>query len=235
MPIFQDDLGDGRRTPPVEKSTTSQIPMPPLEGRTIARKVSEESIRTELCEGLVPDTPEEAKTLPLLGLDTGFTFSFNGTSDRGELIERLKKGESPTWLPNRNLESLLQNHEPGTPHKTPSNHSNSSPLLPSAELSNIGRPSSVDKQRSQMGLEIERPRSALHSGNFTDNPQPNLAEEIGQPSKIFDTGSSGWLATSPPRNFTPFQLDPRFPTGAGFERETQGTVVVVLVFFELCS
>jgi hypothetical protein len=103
MPIFQDDLGDGHRTPPVEKSTTSQIPMPPLEGRTIARKVSEESIRTELCEGLVPDTPEEAKTLPLLGLDTGFTFSFNGTSDRGELIERLKKGESPTWLPNRNV------------------------------------------------------------------------------------------------------------------------------------
>ncbi|KAM3067444.1 hypothetical protein ACMFMG_011592 [Clarireedia jacksonii] len=212
MPIFQDDLGDGRRTPPVEKSKISPISMAPLEGRTIARKVSEESIRTELCEGLVPDTPEEPKTLPMLELDTSFKFPFNGTSDRGEFIERLKKGESPTWLPNRNLESLLQNHDPETPRKTSSNHSNSSPLLPSAELSNIGRPPSVDKQRSQIGLEIERPRSALHSGNFTDNPQPNLSEEIGQPSKIFNTGSSGWLATSPPRNFTPFQLDPRFPT-----------------------
>ena len=73
----------------------------------IARKDSEESIRTELCEGLVPDTPEEEKNIPALELDTSFGFPYNGSSDRGELIERLKRGDSPNWLPNRNVcESL---------------------------------------------------------------------------------------------------------------------------------
>jgi hypothetical protein len=36
-------------------------------------------------------------------LDSSFKFPTHGTSDRVELIERLKRGESPTWLPNRNV------------------------------------------------------------------------------------------------------------------------------------
>jgi hypothetical protein len=67
------------------------------------RKVSEESIRTELCEGPVPDTPEDEPSLPTRGLESSFKFPIHGTSDRVELIERLKRGESPTWLPNRNV------------------------------------------------------------------------------------------------------------------------------------
>lgn len=67
------------------------------------RKVSEESIRTELCEGPVLDSPEDERQFPTAGLMSNFKFPVNGTSDRVELIERLKRGESPTWLPNRNV------------------------------------------------------------------------------------------------------------------------------------
>lgn len=60
------------------------------------------------------------------------------------------------------------------------------------------------------GTTIERPRSALHSGNFTPEEQsPPTAE----PEGAFSRGSSvnrslsahaGWMATSPPRDHTPF-------------------------------
>lgn len=106
MPIFQDDLGDGREILPIQKSKVLPTSMTPPGRRTIMRRESEESIRTELCEGPMPDTPEDPKPLPTLGLDTSFNL-YNGTSDRGDLIERLKKGESPNWLPNLNVcESL---------------------------------------------------------------------------------------------------------------------------------
>ena len=78
---------------------------PPQASAMIERKVSEESIRTEFCEGPVLDdshpTPSEVQ----------FKASFNAASveisDRAELIERLKKGENPTWVPNRKVGLLL--------------------------------------------------------------------------------------------------------------------------------
>lgn len=54
---------------------------------------SEESIRTEFCEGLLQEHPKSTSPEPELCPTT--------TSDRAELIERLKRGESPTWVPNR--------------------------------------------------------------------------------------------------------------------------------------
>ncbi|TGO25928.1 hypothetical protein BPAE_0070g00480 [Botrytis paeoniae] len=212
MPIFQDDLGDGREILPIQKSKMTPVSMSPPERRTIMRKDSEESIRTELCEGPVPDTPEGSKTIPTLGLDTSFKNSYSGTSDREDLIERLKRGESSSWFPNLNLESLLHGQRPETPTRKTSSHSNSSPLLPSPDISNTTRPSSVDKPSLQAGLEIERPRSALHSGNFTECPQQTISGSPAQDMKRFGTVNLPWLATSPPRNFTPFQLDPRFPS-----------------------
>ncbi|KAB8303459.1 hypothetical protein EYC80_004881 [Monilinia laxa] len=220
MPIFQDDLelGDGRAVFSSHKPNVSDTSVTEPETRTITRKYSEDSIRTELCEGPVPDTPEGPKTKPTLELDTNLNISYNDITDRGELIERLKMGESPNWLPNLNLESLLHSRNPETPiRKTPSNYSNSSPLLPPAEISNISRPPSVDKQITQAGLGIERPRSALHSGNFTEGPQQNIPSGLEQNVKDFGSGNLPWLATSPPRNFNPFQLDPRFPSVDRFE------------------
>ncbi|KAM0147555.1 hypothetical protein ACHAPG_010529 [Botrytis cinerea] len=219
MPMFQDDLGDGREILPVQKPKLTPVSMTPPERRTIVRKDSEESIRTELCEGPVPDTPEGSKSTPALGLDTSFKNSYSGTSEREDLIERLKRGENSSWFPNLNLESLLHGQSPETPIRKTSNHSNSSSLLPSPDISNTIRPSSVDKPSLQAGLEIERPRSALHSGNFTEGPQRTISGSPGQDMKRFGTVNLPWLATSPPRNFTPFQLDPRFPSVDRVEAE----------------
>ncbi len=102
MPIFQDDLGAGRGTPPT-KQTISPLSNSPLEGHVITRKASEESIRTELCEGPLLDSPADESVLANEQLESNFRVPIHGTSDRAELIERLKRGESPTWLPNRNV------------------------------------------------------------------------------------------------------------------------------------
>lgn len=95
---------------------------------------------------------------------------------------------------------------------TPPKHSSSSPLLPSADVPNISRPPSVGTQSFQAGLEIERPRSALHSGNFTEGTQQNLSRSSRQDINNFGTETLSWFATSPPRNLTSFQLDPRLPS-----------------------
>lgn len=63
----------------------------------LPRKLSEESIRTELCEGPVPDSPPRSRTPEQEDITC---------SDRAELIERIKRGESPTWVPNRHVRPL---------------------------------------------------------------------------------------------------------------------------------
>ena len=99
MPIFQDDLARGRSTPPTQPEFPFRDP-PPAE--IMRRKASEESIRTELCEGPVSVSPSEHGASPS-EKDQGPKSLSQGVSDRAELIERLKRGESPTWLPNRHV------------------------------------------------------------------------------------------------------------------------------------
>ena len=65
------------------------------------RRPSEESIRTEDCEGPMLDTPMEEAPMEQ---ENAAGVGHNGEAlctDRAELIERLKRGESPTWVPNR--------------------------------------------------------------------------------------------------------------------------------------
>lgn len=219
MPIFQDDLGGGGRgTPPTKQTiSTSTIPKSPLTGDVIKRKVSEESIRTELCEGPLLDSPPNNGLLSKGLLDDAFKFPVNGTSDRGELIERLKRGESPAWLPNRNLDFSLKTYDEAS-RKPFTKAQNSSPLLPSPEISEARRSSTNEAESSQAGLQIERPRSALHSGDFTEGPRATEDNVLlgGQSDLYRHLNTSAWLASSPPENFSPFQLDPRFPPPDAF-------------------
>lgn len=214
MPIFQDDQDDlrgGRHTPP-GKPEIAPLSNSPLDRSQVTRKLSEESIRTELCEGPLPDSPENNKPNSAGDLNIGFTFPILGTSDRVELIERLKRGQNATWLPNRNLESLLHDHDQTTTPK--SSPPSSSPLLPSAEISEPNRNQKLDIEHSQAGLEIERPRSALHSGDFTEGPRESTKTDrnlLEASTGLYDPERQPWLSTSPPRNFSPFQLDNRFP------------------------
>lgn len=75
------------------------------------------------------------------------------------------------------------------------------------------RPSVVEKERSRVGHEIERPRSALHSGDFTEGPRRSTTEDCKTftSSELYGSERHEWLVTSPPREVSPFQLDPRFP------------------------
>jgi len=224
MPIFQDDLARDRATPPAKSGFVFPNVSP---NEVIARKTSEESIRTELCEGPIPDSPEDGRSSPKEHLE-GFASkeSSQGISNRVELIQRLKRGESPTWLPNRHLESMIHEYNDSAPSSTSNTEMpTSSPLLPAAEVTEGGRPSSrSDSDNLQAGLEIKRPRSALHSGDFTQErptrdvglrgqlstPISSLQEQLHHNSK-HETPPQSWLSTSPPRDYSPFQLDLESP------------------------
>lgn len=90
MPIFQDDID---HVPPAS-SPSGSLSIGPAGSRS--RRFSEESLRLELCEGPVPDSPEAHPSISKSDEETR-------TSDRAELIQRLKRGESPTWVPNKHV------------------------------------------------------------------------------------------------------------------------------------
>ncbi|OAA56619.1 hypothetical protein SPI_07626 [Niveomyces insectorum RCEF 264] len=171
---------------------------------SLSRRLSEESIRTEFCEGPLPDSP------PVLPQPSSATRASRPSSppptaqstltgqttrpatpprrdvsapvtDRAELIERLKRGESPTWIPNRHLESLFHTQQ-SPPSPTPNSRPPSAgttaattSLLPAADIApeKVSLDGDDHKEeaaaRFEDGLTIERPRSALHSGDFTHN------------------------------------------------------------------
>lgn len=106
MPIFRDQLDDDDTpTAGPERPVSRLAPAYGLRGMRgqsppipFSRRVSEESIRTDLCEGPLPDlapanTPDPQPEPALV--DT--------TSDRAELIERLKRAQSPSWVPPRRV------------------------------------------------------------------------------------------------------------------------------------
>jgi hypothetical protein len=244
MPIFEDALDDERPvTPDLANQPSKPISIPrPLEF-PLARKLSEESIRTELCEGPIPDTP------PLPSPDDADTQAH--ISDRAELIERLKRGESPTWVPNRHvrvfhnlhhqcliltacqLESLFHLDRPRPRSRSPQPPSHDSLLLlPAADITPEKKPAVIEdveaEKRLKDGQDLERPRSALHSGDFTQqllSPQ-GLASSRGSlpvtPEKPFHSNSRAWIATSPPRHYTPFGFDHHAPQPARRSGLTSG-------------
>ncbi|KAK3391060.1 hypothetical protein B0H63DRAFT_131210 [Podospora didyma] len=214
MPMFQEQhLGSQDPAPGVASGQPDPMPIHVSfdTQRLLSRRVSEESIRTDLCEGPVPDSPPAKPVTPEQELS-------NTVSDRAELIERLKRGESPTWVPNRHLETLyLQNRAYSPPSRTPKppNSPTSAGLLPAPNITpekQDGKSEGVaTDQRLQEGLNIERPRSALHSGNFTpEEPSPDLRRSHDQGLRDedgpFRSSSTPWMATSPPRDFTHFNF-----------------------------
>lgn len=146
------------------------------------------------------------------------------SSDRGELMEKYKRGESPAW------NSTMQRHR-GAHRAAESEAAISWPLL-SANLQKGSRASAnTENEPSRTSSEIERPPSALHSGDFTEEGGSRKEKEIigsirDSIDKSYISTPSSWMATSPPRDFTPFQLDARSPhltrPPESFERRPRG-------------
>jgi hypothetical protein len=139
------------------------------------------------------------------------------TSSREELIESIKRGEAPTWVPNQALQALLakENKPPVTQHEETLQGSQldevkntspgSQPQLPTSHQSSLRVPD-----------EIERPRSALHSGDFHEKYAP---EENYQTS----AAPSGTLESSlniPTDPFPPWATPARLPKLSHFHSDT---------------
>ena len=74
-----------------------------IEFPVIMRKPSEESIRTEFCDGpIIEDSSGNAFPLPKNPEEQSVENEME-ISDRAELIERIKRGENPTWVPSRTV------------------------------------------------------------------------------------------------------------------------------------
>lgn len=220
------------------------IQTPPGMSRWLGRRLSEESIRTELCEGPVPDSPPLPAT-PQQAVS-------HAVSDRAELIERLKRGESPTWIPNRHVRSAfpsrsvhmeltgeqlesLFHHGTSPPPRTPQPAGPAGPvaagLLPAPTITPVKEDTSSDPLAAgspmQEGLSIERPRSALHSGNFTP---VELSPRAANPDDAFRRGGdalsraghTGWMSTSPPRDYAAFYV-PQDTYATRYRTEAFGT------------
>ncbi|KAK4103578.1 hypothetical protein N658DRAFT_514405 [Parathielavia hyrcaniae] len=229
MPMFREDnmrSGDAETSDsPHRGSAPIPIQTPPGNPGWLSRRLSEESIRTELCEGPVLESPPRPRTPkhPVC----------QAVSDRAELIERLKRGESPTWIPNRHLtdeqlESLLHQDEVSSPPRTPEPAAlASSGLLPPVTIT-PEKQAAVQCQDPidsplQAGLNIVRPPSALHSGNFTPvELSPSARVSAGDDDAAADSGSPfhsahhGWMNASPPSDYTLFNFT---QSGASYRRE----------------
>ncbi|KAF1926942.1 uncharacterized protein M421DRAFT_6507 [Didymella exigua CBS 183.55] len=107
--------------------------------------------------------------------------------DRNGLIERIKRVKSPLWQ----FRQDISNHTDRSLQcsRPPSRDRPKTPTSPSKDLheSRTSAPDQIFDQASA-GLEIARPRSALHSGDFRER-------EGG--AEANDSSSSTFLATSP--------------------------------------
>ncbi|KAI0521440.1 hypothetical protein F5B22DRAFT_596844 [Xylaria bambusicola] len=188
--------------------------------QSLSRDLSEESIRTELCEGPVYDSSPSTRLLPLAQTpDHGNSPGSTVCTDRATLIERLKRGESPTWIPNRYFEPPWRQQEVSmsptrspthttTPTKPNTNTTTSPGLLPPPTITPEKDRTNIDNEsRYQDGMKIERPRSALHTGDFTHDETvlglDQFRNQADTPTsqEPTDDGRLPWIATSPPRHF----------------------------------
>jgi hypothetical protein len=212
MPIFQDDLSH-ESTVVVQQS--DYLLRNGLPEARLRHKASEESIRTELCEGPIASSPSEHGDSPSREENT---IARHGNvltvSDRADYIERLKRGESPAWRPSRNV-SMLYNHDKQDLSRKPSAPPTLPPHIHSLPPAEAAGPVEAEDTVLQTGLAIERPRSALHTGDFTqdgsEHPGPFVAStQHGHSSRPYQ---SAWIPTSPPRHHLPFQQESPGSTG----------------------
>ena len=102
MPIFQDPdhQGSFHKQRPLNSACGNDLHRP-----THPVAAGPEDMNDDNMSGMPPnDAKMDSSNLPKLE-----------TSDRGELIWRIKRGESPTWVPNRSVSVLSMRYDSGGP------------------------------------------------------------------------------------------------------------------------
>ncbi|KAI9749765.1 MAG: hypothetical protein M4579_006745 [Chaenotheca gracillima] len=213
MPVLHDP-----NEPPLQ-ARPKAAPPPEVPPPLMQRCDSEESIPTELCDGPLLETDAtpagDGLTSPPLALFGAGSAQRVEVSDRVELMERIKRGESPTWVPNRTLENQIRNKDPASFKRSLEVlDTKKSPLLPAAELQPSRKPDYKDDGDVLSRPEdIQRPRSALHSGDFTQEqspPQHRYPDPFHVPGTVGPPSTAG-LSSSPPAPWA-FQSSYQFPS-----------------------
>lgn len=130
------------------------------------------------------------------------------TSSREELIRCIKRGEHPTWVPVRNVERDAD-VESG-PHGGRSGSEVFKELLPPVEIKETNEDAKTELAHPS---EIERPRSALHSGDFRE-PSPERSFGFQSRRSLLEDqtsrSSQGPLGSSPTTPWYIPNAAPRF-------------------------
>lgn len=186
MPIFQDDL---------EQKSCSDTP--PSYASYMSRQYATDNVNQESYESV---NRNEDTSVPF---DLRATQSNKDIVDRAKLIERIKKGGSPRWTQMSRSEHTPCEAEAEVLQDASKNDGTGSHIDASDRtLREKSTHWSGNASSLAAGLEIQRPRSALHSGNF-DTPQisqQNHHDTIDS-SPLLNPVEPSWLATSPPRAF----------------------------------
>ena len=139
------------------------------------------------------------------------------TSNREELIECIKSGKSTVWIPSPTLERLAAEH-------ASSNRDTAEQALPSIQgpspqrIQVLAALPAVPACISHAKDPIERPRSALHAGDFGQHGPTTEVHQMLQysgqrdqtvPFKTLGTSPPPWLASTPASSLRHFSIDPR--------------------------
>ncbi|KAL8942771.1 MAG: hypothetical protein Q9216_001456 [Gyalolechia sp. 2 TL-2023] len=211
MPILQDSEQC------FSKFSDSHRPSP------LTTRPSEESIRTQFYDGPmhVASTSWDTVQKEVVGLGKdGSECSRSGvcTSDRNELMERIKRGESPTWVPSQTLQKEYSKHNDERQLSPPSKsgHCDRPPLLPAAYIENKSNAENGEyPAKLSPPSEIKRPRSALHAGDF-NKTLPAVAtnsQDAPGPDQSTRACARAILGVSPT---TPWQISSRSPQSPDF-------------------
>ena len=126
-------------------------------------------------------------------------------TDRAELIERIKRGESPTWLPNATLheEYLKERCHPsnGPAHNSPLN----------SDVLDNGSCAKQSEHELASPSDLERPRSALHAGDFQDVLRLDEVSQWTGTLKPQQPGLAFGASWAPSSSSTPAPLDYELP------------------------
>ncbi|KAI4133603.1 MAG: hypothetical protein LQ338_000115 [Usnochroma carphineum] len=219
MPIFQD---------PDQRFFNVLVPSEPSSRQPIKAKSSEESIPTEFCDGPLPDAPpwETVEKEDDAPEEKEQSCSRGGvcTSDRNELMERIKRGESPTWIPSQTLreEYSKTNHQRfPSPSTKPANHE-PTPLPPTTDTEFSGH-SQNGPHAAELSppSEIKRPRSALHAGDFNNKDSQDVPAAL-QKIPVTDQPKSPTVHVAGVSSTTPWYSPDQPPHYAQLPYSSQG-------------